>query len=87
MPKTDTSRLIAAFPHLANISGAWGTRECRQRINRLMTDTRGGARGGFPPEHASALVSLLVEHDRDFPAFDDSARWLWWESSRRGLVA
>lgn len=83
MPKTDTSRLFAAYPHLAAIGGKWGTRECRRQLKELMTDTRGGGRNGFPPEHALTLMMLLLEHDREFPEFDDSTTTSWWEHDAR----
>lgn len=87
MPKTDTRGLIAAYPHLADIERTWGTRACRQLINGLMGDTRGGERHGFPPEHASTIMALLMEHDREFPDFDDSSAATWWaqDQERRGV--
>lgn len=87
MSKTDTSKLFAAYPHLAPIGEKWGTRECRKLINDLMNDTRGGGRQGFPPEHASTIMMLLLEHDREFPDFDESTSVSWWEQdqSRKGV--
>ncbi|MCK0505628.1 hypothetical protein [Aromatoleum anaerobium] len=37
----------------------------------LMTDTRGGTRQGFPREHGATIMSLLLEHDRRFPQFEN----------------
>lgn len=87
MPNTDTSRLFAAYPHLAEIGEKWGSRECRKLINGLMNDTRSGGRSGFPPEHASTIMMLLLEHDREFPDFDESATTSWWErdQGRKGV--
>jgi rRNA processing protein Krr1/Pno1 len=87
MPKTDTSKLFAAYPHLAVIGEKWGTREARRIINDLMNDSRGGERQGFPAEHASTIMSLLMEHDREFPNCDDSSSGQWWqqEQERRGV--
>ncbi len=78
MPKTDTSRLYADHPHLAKIEEMWGTRSCRDFISQLMSETRGGTRQGFAPENASTLLRLLMEHDIEFPALDDSAGGKWW---------
>lgn len=77
MPVTDTRKLYEAYPHLVKIEELWGTRQGREFINSLITDTRGGQRHGFPPEHATTIVSLLIEHDREFPRFDIPAG-SWW---------
>jgi hypothetical protein len=68
-PKTDTHALFSRFPHLRRIEAIWGTRECREFITELMSDSRGD-RQGFPVEHASTLIALLMEHDEVFPQFD-----------------
>lgn len=74
MPKTDTTRLYAAHPHLARIDELWGRKDCRDLLTNLMTETRDGERAGFCKENASTLLRLLMEHDRAFPEFDDSAK-------------
>ncbi|HRP95814.1 MAG TPA: hypothetical protein PL143_06140 [Rhodocyclaceae bacterium] len=79
MPNVDTSRLYTAFPHLAKIDRIWGTRECRQFIRDLLSETRDGQRSGFAPDHASTIMRLLIEHDRHFPDFDDSFGGAWWQ--------
>ncbi|THF61650.1 hypothetical protein [Pseudothauera rhizosphaerae] len=86
MSKTDTTRLFAAYPHLAKIEQTWGTRECRQFISRVLNDSRDGGRQGFPPEHARTLMALFMEHDREFPAFEERLGTTWWEQegARRG---
>ncbi|WP_232299225.1 hypothetical protein [Azoarcus sp. CIB] len=66
----------------------WGTAECRKFIFLLMTDTRGGGRQGFPPEHAGTIMSLLMEHDRRFPQFENDVGnhdTRWGDLSRRGI--
>ncbi len=84
--ETDTRALYARFPHLRQIDLIWGSRECRNFIFRLMTDTRGGTRQGFPAEHAMTIMSLLLEHDRRFPEFEQEPREFRWgdEHQRRG---
>lgn len=68
-PQTDTTALYGRFPHLKRIDSIWGTRECRELLNTLMSDSRGD-RQGFPVEHARTLFALLMEHDNSFPQFD-----------------
>lgn len=68
--ETETSALYERFPHLQAIDLIWGSRDCRSHLTRLMTDTRGGKRQGFPPEHARTIMRLLIEHDRLFPQFE-----------------
>ncbi|EIC22050.1 hypothetical protein [Thiorhodovibrio frisius] len=72
MPQTDTTALYQKFPHLKEIDKLWGTRDARDFIKSLMSDSRDGARQGFSLEHSSTLFALLVEHDEEFPQFDDS---------------
>jgi hypothetical protein len=86
MRNTNVSALYAAYPHLKRIEELWGSREGREFINKLMNDTRGGIRHGFPPEHATTILRLLMEHDRRFPQFEESISVLWREpdASRRG---
>ncbi|WP_222948174.1 hypothetical protein [Thauera sedimentorum] len=86
MTETDTRALYERFPHLRKIDLIWGTRECRDYVFRLMTDTRGGTRQGFPREHALTIMSLLMEHDRHFPEFEKEPREFRWgdEHQRRG---
>ena len=72
MPRTDTTSLYQSFPHLREIDKLWGTREARDFIKFLMNDNRDGARQGFSLEHTSTIFALLIEHDEEFPQFDDS---------------
>ena len=85
MPAVDTSQLYSAHPHLAKLDKVWGTEEGREFINRLICDTRGGERRGFEPEHASVIARLLLEHDKDYPEFDDSFGGIWWLQRGRRL--
>lgn len=82
MPKTDTSRLYADHPHLAKINETWGTRACRELLNKLMNDSRGGGRTGFAPENASTIMRLLMEHDGQFPDLEDTTSMSWWQSEQ-----
>lgn len=84
--ETDTEALYQRFPHLSRIDLLWGSAECRQYIWGLLTDTRGGARAGFPKEFAGTIMSLLMEHDRRFPHFENAVVNPWGEDqySRRG---
>jgi hypothetical protein len=79
MPTVDTARLYADHPHLTQIDELWGSRQCRQFISELLSETRDGKRSGFLPDHASTIMRLLIEHDRRFPAFDDSFGGSWWQ--------
>ncbi len=80
MPKVDTSKLYADHPHLAQIDKMWGTRDCREFLTSLMHETRGGTRHGFPPDSASVIIRLLIEHDKTFPEFDEAPGGRWWAS-------
>lgn len=85
---TRTEGLYSKFPHLRRIDQLWGTSDCRKFLFSLMTDTRGGTRQGFPPEHAGTVMSLLMEHDRKFPQFEndvESHDTRWGDVQRRGL--
>lgn len=77
MRKTDVSALYATYPHLAQIDEMWGTRDCREFINRLMNDTRDGKRRGFPGDHARTILRLLMEHDQEFPEFEENITSAW----------
>lgn len=72
MPDTDATPLYQAYPHLRKIEELWGSAQGRALLIDLMEDTREGTRQGFKLEHASIIFSLLIEHDRLFPQFDDS---------------
>ena len=82
--ETDTSALFQRFPHLRKIELLWGSRECRNFIFALMTDTRGGGRQGFPPEHAMTIMKLLMEHDFNYPQFEHGGHdGRWGDDDRR----
>lgn len=74
----DTTALYQRFPHLQAIESEWGTRACRRRLMNLLTDSRGGTRQGFPPEHARTIFGLLAEHDRLYPAFENDLQGQAW---------
>lgn len=80
---TATAALFARFPHLSRIDSLWGSAECRRWLNELLTARREVPRRGFPREHASTLLALLVEHDRRFPQFDDSGTPPGWSDDER----
>ena len=62
--------LLPHFERIHNrIVALWGTQECRDYINTLLTDTRGGTRSGFPPVIAKELFRLLHQHDLEFHRF------------------
>lgn len=78
--ETPTEEFYERFPHLRRIDLIWGSSECRKFLLHLLTDTRGGTRQGFPKEHAGTIMSLLMEHDRRYPQFEnevglDDYRW------------
>ena len=77
-PKIETAALFAHFPHLRRIEENWGTLACRQHLMALMNDTRNGERKGFPPEHALTIFRLMMEHDADFPQFEESGSSAVW---------
>jgi hypothetical protein len=77
-PKIDTAPLFAHFPHLRSIVEEWGTLACRQHLMALMNDTRNGERKGFPAEQALIIFRLMLEHDADFPQFEESASPAVW---------
>jgi hypothetical protein len=47
----------------------WGCGEFDEFIRNLLTDTRDGARRGFPLKIAQALYRLADDHDEAFPQF------------------
>lgn len=60
---------------MRRIDELWGTRDGRDFINDLLSDSREGTRQGFEPEHATVLFELLIEHDNHFPQFNDLHRF------------
>lgn len=80
--ETDTKALYERYPHLRQIDLMWGSRECRRYLMNLMTDTRGGTRQGFMPEHAMTIMRLQMEHDRLFPQFENEPVDLRWGDER-----
>ena len=71
-PLVEAKALFERFPHLERVEQLWGSPECRELLADLMLDDRDGGRAGFPPESASLILLLLQEHDRQFPACDQS---------------
>ena len=80
-PKIDTAALFARFPHLRRLEETWGTLACRKDLMALMNDTRNGQRKGFPSEHALTIFRLVLEHDTDFPQFEEAAGPAIWSDA------
>ena len=58
------------YPHIGKkIEFLWGNPEFNDLLNRLINDTRDGAREGFPKPVASALLRLSILHDAEFPQY------------------
>jgi hypothetical protein len=67
----------ARFPRIGRrLAETWGQVECVQYINELMNDKRLG-RQGFPPDVASALMMLSMNHDKEFPQFVVNTNDIW----------
>ena len=47
----------------------WGSDQFDELVRNLLTDTRDGARRGFPLEIASALYRIAEDHELAFPQF------------------
>jgi hypothetical protein len=47
----------------------WGSAEFDEFVHNLLTDTRDGARRGFPLGVAQALFRLAIDHDEAYPQF------------------
>ena len=66
------------FPHIGRqLRVLWGGQDFSEYVNRLLTDTRGGTRQGFPSEVALALFKLIQEHDREFPEHAIEIQDIW----------
>ena len=54
------------LPHFERIHvrvvALWGSKDCREYLNTLLTATRNGTRSGFPPHIAKELFRLLHNH-------------------------
>ena len=71
MNKVDTTGLFSRYPHLAKkITMAWGSKECRELLVSLMSDSRENSRKGFSHEDAKTIFLLLNRHDAVHPYFD-----------------
>lgn len=80
-PKTETAALFARFPHLRGIEENWGTLPCRRQLMELMNDTRNGQRKGFPPDHAMTIFRLMLEHDADYPQYEEASNPAIWSDA------
>ena len=70
---TDFELLKDRFPRISNrLTEIWGSKECREELIKLITDTRNGTRQGFPPDIAAAIIRILSMHDAEFPQWNDS---------------
>jgi hypothetical protein len=71
------------FPHIGKkIESLWGESDCTAYLNDMLTDTRGHTRQGFPVEVASALFSLLQEHESSFPGKEVVVKGTWSPNNR-----
>jgi len=63
--------LFKQYPHIGDkINALWGTAECRKMLVSLLSDSRDGAREGFPPAIAKEILGMLKAHDDKYPQFD-----------------
>lgn len=55
------------FPHIGEkLELLWGYEEFSRYILKLLNDSRDGKREGLPTEIASALLKLMLIHDKIF---------------------
>lgn len=58
------------LPRIAeSLRTLWGCKEFDELVRNLLTDTRDGARKGFPLAIAQALYRLAEDHEAEFPQF------------------
>ncbi|WP_121241876.1 hypothetical protein [Sulfurisoma sediminicola] len=68
---------LDSYPHITHrIESLWGTKECRNFLLELISDSRDGKRQGLPPDVAKEIILVLQHHDAEFPGFDDSAEFV-----------
>ncbi len=73
MASNETNPLLPHFERIdRRIIALWGTKDCRNYLNSLLTDTRNDTRSGFPPVIAKELFRLLHNHDLEFPQFSNA---------------
>lgn len=59
----DFQRVAARYPHIAQpLRLLWGYPEAADYVAKLLCDTRGGARQGFPPDVLQALLNIQELH-------------------------
>jgi hypothetical protein len=59
----DLELIDAKFPHIGRpLRLLWGAPEVATYIDRLLMDTRGGTRRGFPKDVLDALMRIRGEH-------------------------
>lgn len=67
-----------AHPRIGeNIAFLWSHPELMVYINKLIHDSRDGTRQGFTFEISSALVDLMIEHDKAYPEHELKSTDLW----------
>ncbi len=77
----DISLLEEDFPHIHQaITMCWGSRELNIYLEKLMLDTRDGARAGFPREVARLIVKVQEAHEAEFPYLKDKNFGVDWQS-------
>lgn len=58
------------LPHIADmVKLHWGHESFDVVVNRLILDSRGSHRKGFPPAVSAALLDLIERHARFHPQF------------------
>jgi len=68
---------LDSYPHITHrIESLWGTKECRNFLLELISDSRDGQRQGLPPNVAKEIILVLQHHDAEFPGFDDSGEFV-----------
>lgn len=74
----DFLKVNAEYPRIgANIAVFWGYPELMLYINKLIHDSRDGTRQGFTADVSSALVDLMIEHDRIYPQHSLKSTDIW----------
>jgi hypothetical protein len=64
-PTQELELIDSRFPHIGRpLKLMWGEPEVAIHIDRLLTDTRGGTRRGFPTDVLAALMRIRSHHSR-----------------------
>jgi hypothetical protein len=66
----DIEQKLQAYPHILKYAqDNWCTMRLKTYLDELLTDTRDGARAGFPAEVSAALLALSMAN---FTCLDES---------------